>query len=282
VASNRVISPGYLEAVGTPLRRGRGFTDADVLEAERVLIIDEVIADRYFPDEDPIGQRLVHFGSREWTIVGVASAVHDRGPGLPADPTIYMPAAQLAEILAFNSVSAGLAVRTTGDPMALASFVREQGRALEPLWPIFQIEQLDDRFVEAVSQPRFYAVALGLFAALALVTAALGVYGVLAYAVERRRLEFSIRRALGATESGILRLVIGRAVSLAGLGLIVGLGAAAGGGSVLRSQLFGIEPLDAVSFILAAVILIAIVLLASWWPARRAIGANPVDALSAD
>lgn len=281
-ARNRVVTPGYLTAVGTAVRRGRDFNVADLMDAERVVLIDEVVATRYFPGEDPIGRRLQAIGSREWTIVGIVSAVHDREFSAPSDPVLYFPAAQLGGILAFNTFSGGLAVRSTGDPAALAPIVRAHARELEPDWPIFRMEPLATQMAATMAEPRFYTVALGLFAALALGTAVLGVYGVLAYAVERRRLEFSVRRALGASEGQVLRLVIGRGLGLAAIGLAFGLTTAAAGGSLLRSQLFGIEPLDAMSFVAAAGLLTTVVLAASWWPARRATAVDPVEALRAD
>jgi ABC-type antimicrobial peptide transport system permease subunit len=195
---------------------------------------------------------------------------------------LYFPAAQLGGILAFNTFSGGLAVRSTGDPAALAPIVRAYARELEPDWPIFRMEPLATQMAATMAEPRFYTVALGLFAALALGTAVLGVYGVLAYAVERRRLEFSVRRALGASEGQVLRLVIGRGLGLAAIGLAFGLTTAAAGGSLLRSLLFGIEPLDAMSFVAAAGLLTTVGLAASWWPARRATAVDPVEALRAD
>jgi predicted permease len=282
VANDRIITPGYLDAVGTRVVRGRGFLPTDSKDAERVLLIDEVIAARHFPDQDPIGERLISFGQREWIIVGVVAATHDVDPATAPEPKLYLPAAQLAELMGFNGTSGGFAVRTTGDPLGLVPFIREQARALEPGWPIFSVELLRDRMRDATAQPRFYTVALGLFAALALTTAVLGVYGVLAYAVERRRLEFSVRRALGATERDVLRLVVGRGLVMAALGLAAGLASAAAGASLLRSQLFGIEPLDPASFLATAGLLGAVVVLASWWPARRAMGVSPVEALKAE
>ncbi|MEZ5319581.1 MAG: ADOP family duplicated permease [Vicinamibacterales bacterium] len=281
-ARNRVVTPGYLAAVGTPVRRGRGFTAADGPDGQPVVLVDELVAARYFPGEDAIGQRLQAIGRREWTIVGVVAGALDAGLSAPAAPTLYFPAAQVGEILGFNSTSGGLAVRTAGDPLSLVPFIREQARDLERDWPLFNIERLDARVASTVAQPRFYTLVLGLFAALALTTAVLGVYGVLAYAVERRRLEFSVRRALGAREAQILRLVFGRGLRLAGAGLLIGLGVAAAGSSLLRSQLFGVEPLDAGSFVAAASVLTAVVLLACWWPARRATAVDPVEALKAD
>ena len=281
-ANHRVITAGYLEAVGTRVVEGRGFLDTDREESERVILVDGALASRVFGGEDAVGQRLQAYGRREWTIVGVAEPTHDVDMATPPEPTIYFPAAQMSELPAFMGDWSGLAVRTSGDPAALAPIVRAAARELEPSWPIHRVEQLSDRMSQTMAQPRFHTLALGLFAALALTTAMLGVYGVLAYAVERRRLEFSVRRALGASERHVLGLVVGRGVLLAAVGLGAGLAAAAAGSSLLRSQLFGVEPLDLVSFAAAAGLLLLVVLLASWWPARRALRVSPVEALKAE
>lgn len=281
-ANNRVITTGYLDAVGTRVVQGRGFLDTDREDSDRVILIDQMVADRVFPNEDPLGRQLRAFGQREWTIVGIVEATRDVDMATPAEPTLYFPAPQMPELTAFIGSSSGLAVRTTGDPAALAPLARAAARELEPAWPVYRVEVLSERMSSVMAQPRFYALALGLFAALALVTAVLGVYGVLAYAVERRRLEFSVRRALGASERHVLALVLGRGLLLAVVGLAAGLAAAAAGTSLLRSQLFGVEPLDAASFLAATGLLLGVVVLASWWPARRALGVSPVEALKSE
>jgi len=281
-AHNRVITPGYLQAVGTVVLDGRGLLETDRAESDRVVLVDEALVERHFPGEVVVGQRLLAFGGREWTIVGVVESTHDVDLATPAEPTVYFPAAQMPELTAFIGDSAGLAIRTTGDPAALSPVVRAVARELEPGWPVYRIERLEDRMAATLVQPRFFTLALGLFALLALVTAVLGVYGVLAYAVERRRLELSVRRALGATERNVLGLIMGRGLTLVGVGLGAGLTAAAGGASVLRSQLFGVEPSDAVSYLATAGVLVGVVLLASWWPARRALAVSPVEALKAE
>jgi ABC-type antimicrobial peptide transport system permease subunit len=174
-----------------------------------------------------------------------------------------------------------MAVRVSGDPDAIVPFVREQVRSLEPAWPVFNVEPLTTRLGRTFAQPRFYAITLGLglFAALALSTALLGLYGALTYAVERRHLEFGIRRALGADERRIVWLVTRSAAALAGSGLVIGLGGAAIIARLLRAVLFGVQPSDSVSY-LAAVLLIAIVVIAaSWRPARRALQIDPARAL---
>jgi len=281
-ANRRVITPAYLQAVGTRVIDGRGFLETDRAESDQVILVDEMLAGRVFPGEDPVGRRLMAFGRREWTIVGLVESTHDVDMATSAEPTIYFPAAQMSELTAFLGDSAGLAVRTTGDPVALGPVVRAAVRELEPTWPVYRIERLEDRMSATFAQPRFYTLTLALFAGLALTTAMLGVYGVLAYAVERRRLELGVRRALGAGEWHVLGLVVGRGLKLAGVGLAAGLAAAAAGTSLLRSQLFGVEPSDEVSYLATAGLLLVVVLLASWWPARRALGVCPVEVLKTE
>jgi ABC-type antimicrobial peptide transport system permease subunit len=160
--------------------------------------------------------------------------------------------------------------------------VRSIVRELTPDWPVHNVEPLDDRLGRTFAQPRFYAVTLALFAALAVSTAVLGLYGVLSYSVERRRIEFGIRRALGADERHILLLTIRRAAGLAAVGLILGLGIASVAAGLLRAVLFGIHPLDPASYGAAMLLVALVVLAAAWQPARRALAVDPARALRTD
>jgi ABC-type antimicrobial peptide transport system permease subunit len=175
-----------------------------------------------------------------------------------------------------------MAVRVAGDPDAIVPFVRETVRALEPTWPVYNVERLDVRLGRTFAQPRFYTVTVVLFASLALVTAVLGLYGVLSYAVERRRREFGVRRALGADERRIVLLVGRRALALALTGLGLGLAGATIGAHLLRAVLFGVEPLDPASYLVAIAIVFLVVVIASWTPARRALRIDPARALRVD
>jgi ABC-type antimicrobial peptide transport system permease subunit len=200
-----------------------------------------------------------------------------------ADPVIYYHANQLAETLAYrNGVGAGIAIRAGGNPYDLASFIRERSRAIDPTAPVYNLRTLDEQIGESVAQPRFLAVVLGLFAALALSTALLGIYGVLAYSVERRHVEFGIRRALGASEQQVVALVAERALTLAGIGLTIGLAAGAIGSRLMHAVLFGVTPADPTAYAGAGAAVAVIVVAASWRPARRALRIDPAQALRLD
>jgi putative ABC transport system permease protein len=281
VASKIAISPGYLDAVGTRVIRGRGFTDADSPSAPLVALVDEATARQYFPGDEPLGRRI-EFARRLFTIVGLVESIKQRGVAAPAETTIYFAAPQLSPVMAFNRLTGGAGVRTTGDPLDVVPFIRSAVREIDPASPVFNVMRLDDRLSATFAEPRFYSLALGVFAALVLATSILGVYGVLSYAVERRRVEFGVRRALGATERHVAGLVLRQASSLILTGLVLGLGIAAAGARLLGTLLFGVEPLDAATFAAAAVFIMATGLAAAWLPARHALAIDPARALRAD
>lgn len=173
----------------------------------------------------------------------------------------------------------GVAVRTSGDPAALVPVVRALVRELDPTVPVLNMMPLETRVGRTFAQPRFFSVALVLFASLALLTALVGVYGVLSASVERRRLELGVRRALGAGTGDVVRLVIGRALRLAAVGLVLGVLLAAGAASAGRSALYGIAPLDALSYLGSVAVILAVVLAGAWMPLRRALGVDPAHVL---
>jgi predicted permease len=276
------VTRGYLPAIGMRLADGRWFGDADSPTSERVCLVNDVFAERFFPGESPIGHRLKVTARDFARIVGVVGSVRIGPLTRDAPPSVIQLATQQPEILGYVGTGAGFAVRASGEPEALISFVREQVRAVEPDWPVHNVERLDHRLGRTFAQPRFYALTLGLFAALAVSTAVLGLYGVLAYAVERRRVEFGIRRALGAGERRIVWLVTRRAAVLAAAGLGVGLGAAAAGARLLGAVLFGLQPLDPASYAGATALVALVVAAASWAPTRRALRIDPARALRVD
>jgi predicted permease len=276
------VTRGYLPALGVRLVDGRWFGDEDTPASEQVCLINDVFAVRFFPGENPIGRRLRVTARNYARIVGVVASVRIGPLTAEAPPAVITLATQQAEILGYVGTAAGMAVRIAGDPEVVIPFVRDQVRALEPDWPVYNVERLDVRLDRTFAQPRLYAITLGLFAALALSTAVLGLYGVLAYAVERRRAEFGIRRALGAHGRSIVWLVTRRAAVLASVGLVIGLGGAAAGSRLLGAVLFGLEPIDPGSYAAAVALVIVVVVAASWAPARRALRIDPARALRVD
>jgi predicted permease len=281
LALHKMISPGYLRAMGTRVIRGRDFTEADSADAEKVALVDETLVRRYFPNEDPLGLMIEWSARRVWKVVGVVEASHQGLMTSPMQPTLYLPAAQLPDILAYGA-SAGVVVRATGDPRDLAPTIRSIVHELEPGSPVVNVMRLDDRLDETFAEPRFFTIAIAMFAVLALATAVLGVFGVLSYAVERRRVEFGVRRALGADAWHIAALVVRQGVVLSIAGLAAGLGGAALGAGVMRSLLFGIRPLDPITFLVVPVLIVAVAAAASWQPARRALGVDPAQALRSE
>jgi putative ABC transport system permease protein len=280
------ITPDWLRALGGRVLRGRDFTEADTLEAPGVVLINETFARRYFPNENPIGQ---HFklgssqpplsatnvwGLSEWsTIVGVVSDVKSLHPQPQAVPEVYVPYWQ------WPMQNPTLLVRTTSDPAALTEAIRRETKAVIPNLPLPVIRTMDDLLSESVAQPRLQAGLLSLFAGVALMLAAVGLYGVLAYTVTQRQREIGIRLALGARKRNVLSLVIGQGMKLALSGVALGLLAALALTRVIGSLLYGVTPTDPVTFAIVSLLLVAVALLACWLPARRAARIDPIEAL---
>jgi predicted permease len=275
-----IVTPGYFAALGLPVTNGRGFLATDTAEGEPVAVVNETFAASFLPDRDPLGARVMAFGT--WhRVVGVVKS--KRHAGLKSDrrPELYLALAQSPPDFVSQS-SAGLIIRATGDPRALVPFVRSTLRSLQPQAALENEGALTDALWSSTAQPRFYATVMSVFAALALATALVGLYGVLSYVVERRRVEIGVRRALGATSRNISGLVFGRGAKLIGLAVPLGLVSSAAVVTLLRKLLFGVEPLDPVTFALVTVVVPAVAMAASVWPARRAARIAPLDALRDD
>ena len=273
LAEYRVITPGYLETMRVPLRQGRvlGFLDDG---RHRVAVINETLARRYFPGEDPLGRRI-RFGKNDSPIeiVGVAGDEKAFGLASTAPAVIYQPYAQSC----WNLMS--LVVRTPGDPLRLAGAVREQIWSVDPDQPVTQVRRMSDWVNESIALQRFSALLLLGFALVGLILAAVGIYGLFAYAVSQRVHEIGVRMALGATLSDVLRWVLGKGLKLIAIGLGLGLIGAVAVGRLLRSQLYEMSGTDPLTFFVVLLLLAATALLACWLPARRAARINPMEAL---
>lgn len=281
MAVNLTVSADYLPTIGTRTLRGRALQDTDNETSEHVALIDEMLEQRFFPAGDALGHQI-RYGRYEWTIVGVVEAIRVVTLAGTPPPVIYFPAAQMGEFTAYGWPSVGIAIRTSGNPTAIAAFVRDAAKRIDPAVPLYRVQPLEDDIASNVAQPRFFTLVIGLFALLSLATALLGIYGVLAFAVERRRTEFGVRRALGATEHDIAALVLRRGLALTSVGLVFGLSAAALSTRFLASVLFGVTSADPWSFAGAAALVLAVVGLASWPPVRRAVRIDPARALRVD
>jgi putative ABC transport system permease protein len=265
-------TPEYFRAIGAPIRRGRQFTAQDHTDAPRVAIINEAAGRRWFAHQDPMGARVnINGVSRE--IVGVVDDVLQRSPAQPAAPMLFVPFAQRT----IRSVK--IVVRTAGDPAALATAIRPEIRALDPDLAVADITPLTQLVARSMARPRFYTSLLSLFAAVALVLAATGVFGVMSYAVAQRAREISIRMALGARPGDVLRMIVGRALALSAAGIVVGLAAALALGRFIQGQLFGVTLFDPLTLGGVALVLGASAALASFLPARRATKFDPAGAL---
>jgi putative ABC transport system permease protein len=271
------VSADYFRAMGIQLRAGRSFTELENENAPHVIVINETHARQRFRGEDPIGKRVIHGfdNQREVTIVGVAADVKRFGleSGIQ-DMEEYLPVLQRAVRWNIN-----LVVRTEGNPLNLAPAVRQQVWAINPNLPVVDVMSMEQRLAESVAPRRFQMLLLSLFAAVALVIAAVGIYGVISYAVSRRTQEIGIRMALGAQASDVLRMVVWRALSFALIGVVLGLAASLALTRVMKNLLFNVSATDPAIFAIIALLLIGVALIASYIPARRATKVDPLQAL---
>ena len=273
-AQRHHVSTDYFKALGIPLRQGRTFEMTDRADAPPVVVINEEMARRFFPGENPIGQTVQI--AAEMTVIGIVGDVRQRGLAEPVEPAAYHHALQQ-----FRS-RMSIVVRTTGDPLQHANAVRQAIWAMNPTQTITSITALESVLGTAVARPRLLAWLLALFGIIGLTLGALGIFGVLAYAVTQRRQEIGVRVALGAPPRSVLRLIIGQGLALAGIGVVLGVGVAYLVTASMQSVLYGIQASDPVTFLQVALVLMAAALLASWLPARRALGIDPVTALRYD
>jgi len=273
------VTPEYFRTLGIPLRRGRDFTPHDTADAQRVAIIDEALARRFWPEYpaglDPVGQRIFVGGVNKnpALIVGIAAHVHEQLEKSAWPESVYVSFAQNA------SPFAALAIRTTGDPLRFTKAVREQVQAIDHQQPITLIRTMDDLVEEQVGQRRLLVILLGSFALAALLLALIGIYGIIAYSVAQRTQEMGIRRALGAQQSDILRLVVGQGLRLALAGVAAGIAAAFGLTRLMTALLFHVTATDPATFSVVALLFLLVSLAACYIPARRASRLDPMEAL---
>jgi putative ABC transport system permease protein len=284
LANFRAVSHSYFETMRIPIRRGRGFTPVDRQGAPTVVIVNAAFVRQFFPDVDPLGRRIAlgteFDGTLPWLeIVGVVGDVL-QAPDADAKSEMYVPYEQYPDPFftrMYQNIT--LVVRSTAGTETLAPALRQIVREIDRNQPIVNVRTMDDVVAGAVAQPRFRTTLLALFAGIALVLAAVGIYGLLAHAVVQRQQEFGVRLALGASPGQVLRMVIGEALALAAIGLLAGLAAAFFAARLLASVLFAIKPSDPLTWMVAAGALALAAFVASWIPARRAVKVDPVWAL---
>ncbi|HEX4949195.1 MAG TPA: ABC transporter permease [Blastocatellia bacterium] len=276
-------SPDYLQTMGLRLLRGRFFTPQDRLGGKTVAVIDETLARQHFPNADPIGQHLLDLTDVEQPeIVGVVAHVkHDGLTGeVPVENQIYVPLAQVPpDRLPSIAGRLNVLLRTVGDPLAVAQAARAQVQSLNANQPVFNMRTMEQLIAESITGQRFSLLLLLLFAGLALLLAAVGIYGVLSSAVTQRTHEIGVRLALGAQPRAMLRLLLGYGLRLTLIGVAIGLLAAFALTRVLQGLLFGVSTADPLTFAGVALLLIAVALVACWLPARRATSVDPLLAL---
>jgi putative ABC transport system permease protein len=270
------VSAGYLPAMGIPVIAGRNFRDGDTAESPTVALVSASFARRYWPGEDAVGKRLRFDDASEdsWiTVVGVAGDSRQLGLHEDAPPILYMPYTQ------FTLPFTNLAVRSSAPAGTVATLVRGQLAAIDPELPPGTVVTLDEVLDRSVEQPRFRTMVLVGFASLALVLAAVGVYGLIGFSVAQRTREIGIRVALGAQPRQVMIQVIREGLVLAVAGVAIGLVAALAASRAIDSFLFGIDPFDPATFGGVAVVLLAVAFLACYIPSRKALSVDPIVAL---
>jgi putative ABC transport system permease protein len=269
----REVSASYFTAMEIPLKQGRLFTAG---ESEPVVVINETMAHRFWPGEDPIGRRLAFGDDRWFTVVGIVGDVQMRGPREASRVETYVPYWQQPE----NGTN--VVLKTATDPASLVEPLKRAVKALDPAIAVSGAESMQDLIDEANGAPRFYAMMVGVFAALALLLAAIGIYGVMAYTVSQRRTEIGVRLALGANERQIFSLVVGDSLRLTAAGLVIGGAGAVAVSRSMRALLYGVGQADPATYVGMAALLVAVALAASFLPARRAMKTDPITALRAE
>ena len=282
-AAIRVAGTEFFQTAGIPLIQGRLFNQDDRRGARHVMIVNERFAEKHFPGEDVVGKRIAPglnsdpgpLPMRE--IIGVVGNIKSKSMSAEVEPEMYLPATQTP------LGAAALVIRTaTSDPLAITAAVRAELAQLNANIPLANVRTFESYVGSSLARARFNATLLAIFAGVALLLTAIGIYGVMAYSVAQRRQEIGIRMALGAQRRDVLRMVLGSGMKLASLGVVIGVSAAFAFTRILETMLYGVKPFDLVTFGTVAVLLASIALLACWLPARRAAGVNPLVALRPD
>jgi putative ABC transport system permease protein len=271
-ADFRRVNHRYLSTLRIPLLRGRNFTEQEVRQSAEVLVVSELLVSQVFPNEDPIGKRLVMaMGDEAFEIIGVAGDIRHRSLETQPFPAMYMPT--------YAGGRTNLVIRTQGDPTSIAAAVRKEVHAIDPDQPVADVKTMEQWVDTAVAAPRYRTVLLGLFALLAVTLASTGIYGVMSYSVAQRTHEIGVRMALGARQLDVLKLVVRQGMALVLLGVALGLAGAIALTRVMSSLLFGVGTKDPATFAVVATLLSMIAFVACYIPARRATKVDPLVAL---
>jgi predicted permease len=286
----RPVGAHYFQTLGIPLRRGRWFDERDSGTGRWALVINEAMAKKYWPNENPLGATVTigkgmgapEFDDRPRELVGVVGDVRESGVDRDPPPVMYIPIGQEPNglvALGNRVLPSSWAVRAMGDPAALGRAVQQEVLRVDPDLPVAKVMPMDRVIAKSIGRANFSMTLLGIFGGVALLLAAIGIYGVMSYTVEQRTHELGIRIALGAATPQLLRLVVGQGLVLAGIGVTIGLGASFGVTRVMSSLLYGVKATDPATFAAVAVVLSAVAALACYIPARRATRVDPIVAL---
>jgi putative ABC transport system permease protein len=272
--SVQVISPNYFETMGIPLLEGRTFTGRDNADAPPVVLINQVMVERYFSNQGPVGKHLtVGNPSKTFQIIGVTGSVKNVRLAVVNTPEIFYPLAQVAP------QSANVIVRCAVNPMSLAMAVRSVFRSIDPDQPVTEVRTMEEHLAGSVSQTRLTTLLLAVFSIIALVVATVGLYGLISYSVAQRTQELGIRLALGAGRGTVLRMVMRQGLMLAVVGVVLGVAGSVGLTRLIESLLYQVSATDVWTFTACALIFVGVALIASFVPARRAAQLDPADAL---
>ncbi|HKJ92901.1 MAG TPA: ABC transporter permease [Longimicrobiales bacterium] len=275
----QTVQGDYFETMGIPIVEGRGFQPGDDAKGTPVLLINETLAKMYYPDQDPIGRRIQPSGAPFWlTVVGVVRDVKQGGLSEATGTELYFNNPQVAAA-GIAQRTMNIVVRTTRPPLSLAGEVRRAVGELDPALPLAHLQTMQQNIDETIRRPRFLTLLLGIFAVLALTLAAVGTYGVLAYAVAERSHEIGIRMAMGARSGSVLGMVLKSGLALAGTGLVLGVLGAVAATRLMRSLLFGVSTTDTTTFLLAPAVLVLVAVAACLIPAHRATRVDPAVVL---
>ncbi len=275
MAAYLVVTQGYFQTMGIPFFQGRNFTEQDIMGSTRVAIVSQSLARQAWPDQNPLGKYFSFAGMAgpSFEVVGVVADVRCLDLAEPPWPTAYFPILQQPQDAAF------LVIRSAQNPNAINAVLRAMIRSVDKDEPLASVVTMEQLVSQSAAAPRFRALLLGIFAALAVLLAVAGIYGIVSYSVSQRTHEIGIRMALGAERHDVVRLVVDQSMRLALVGVAVGLSAALTLGRLLSSFLYGVRPTDPLTFFVASAVLLAVALLASYVPARRATKVDPIVAL---
>ena len=283
----RMISAGYFDAMKMRIVQGRSFSNTDSSNAPGVAIVNEAFVRKHFKDSPPLGQRITVgrvMGKdlarpEPLEVVGVVSDNKQINLKDPPLPTLYVPSGQVPDALMANFRSFYFVIRTTGDPLSYAPSIRREMLTLDSQQPVRNIRTMEEVIATSIASPRFHMLLLALFGAIALTLSGIGIYGVIAYGVTQRTQEIGIRMALGAQMRDVLRLVLMQGLKLTIIGVVIGLAASFALTRALTTLLFGVRPTDVLTFAIVSIVLVAVALVASYLPARRATKVDPLVAL---